>query len=124
MNQPNISARRRVGGDGLQALAELVAGRFQVLLVLNGVFLDGFQRHAPPLPVVEIELGLGRLAAPHRGELGREINCIVNAAVHTHAAERVVDVGGVANKERAAQSERLGHPLMHLVERDVVDPVV
>ena len=104
--------------------AELVAGGFQVLLVLDGLLLDGFERHQPPLPVVALELVLGRLAVPDLREPRGEIDRVVDAAVHAHAAERIVDVGGVADQERAAELEGLRHPLMHLVERGVRDLVV
>ena len=48
----------------------------------------------------------------------------MDAAVHAHAAERIVDVRGVARQERAAVLERLRDPLVHLVERDVGDLVM
>jgi hypothetical protein len=48
----------------------------------------------------------------------------MNAAVHAHAAERIVDMRGVAGEERTSALERLRHPLVHLVKRDVSDLVV
>ena len=40
-----------------------------------------------------------------------------------NAAERVVDVGGIADQKAAAGAERLRHPLVHVVDRAVRDIV-
>ena len=48
----------------------------------------------------------------------------MDAAVHAHAAERIVDVRGIAGEERAADAKAFRDALMHLVERDVGDVVV
>ena len=41
---------------------------------------------------------------------------VVDAAVHAHAAQGVVDVGGVTGQQHPAGPEGLGHPLMHRVD--------
>jgi hypothetical protein len=58
----------RIGGDRLKALAELIAGRFQILLVLDRVFLDVFQRYQPPLLVEAVEFGVWRFALAYCAE--------------------------------------------------------
>src|SRR5262245_62942436 len=55
-----------------------------------------------------------------RGQIDR----VVDAAVHAHAAEWIVDMRGVAGEERASTLERLRHTLMHLVKRDVGNLVI
>ena len=47
----------------------------------------------------------------------------MHAAVHAHAADRVVDVGAVAREQDAALAERRGDALVHAVEVDVLDVV-
>jgi len=47
----------------------------------------------------------------------------VHAAVHAHAAQRVVDVGRVPGQEDAATAELLRHALVHLVQRAVYGAV-
>ena len=123
-----VARQRRVGGDPAHLVAEARllgrVGRLEIALVLDRVLLHVFERHQPALPVVAVELGVARLAAPHAGEPLGEIDRVVDAAVHPHAAERIVDVGGVAGEKRAADPERLRHPLVHAVERHVHDVVV
>src|SRR5690349_671492 len=68
------------------------------------------------LPLVAVEFGLMRLAAPDADELVGEVEGIVHAAVQAHAADRAVDVGGVAREHDAAAAEFLRHPLVHGVE--------
>ena len=51
-----------------------------------------------------------------RDQLVGEIEGVVHAAVHPHAADRAVHVGGIAGEDRAADAELLRHALMHGVE--------
>ena len=50
------------------------------------------------------------------GQLVGEIEGVVHAAVQPHAADRAVDVGGVAREQDAARAELLRDALMHRVE--------
>nr|WP_262401976.1 hypothetical protein [Actinomadura sp. CNU-125] len=49
---------------------------------------------------------------------------VVDAAVHAEAAQRVVDVRGVAGQQHPADAEPLGDPLVHPVDPGVGDRVV
>ena len=48
----------------------------------------------------------------------------MDAAVHAHAAARIVDMRGVAREENASALKRFRHPLVHLVKRRVRDLVI
>src|SRR5690349_14819621 len=47
----------------------------------------------------------------------------MDAAVHAHAAERIVEVRRIAGEENAAAAVAFGHPLVHRVERAMRDLV-
>ena len=50
-----------------------------------------------------------------------EIDCVVDAAIHAHATERIVDMRGVADEESAAFAECAGDALVHAIKRGVSD---
>ena len=86
--------------------------------------LDVLERYETPLLIKAIEFGIWLLATPHGRKPPREIGGIVDAAIHSHATERIVDVGSVADEKYPALSKGFGHPLVDLIERDVFDRVV
>src|SRR5262249_19957796 len=104
-----------VGCDLRQAAAEIGPVGLEVALVLDRLFLDVFECHQAALPVVTLKLGLGLAVMPDLDEARGQVDRVVNAAVHAHAAERIVDMRGVAGEERPSALERLRHPLVHLV---------
>jgi hypothetical protein len=55
------------------------------------MLLDVFERDQPALPVVALEFGLGLGAVPDFDQARGQIDGVVDAAVHAHAAERVVE---------------------------------
>ena len=63
-----------------------------------------------------------RLAVPDLRQPFREAVGVVDAEIQPHAAERVVDVRGVAREQHAPGAVALGHALMHRVEIGVYDP--
>ena len=67
------------------------------------------------MPVVTIEQGVRIGALPDVDELAGERDSILKAAVHAHAANRIVHVGGVARKNDASIAEAPGDALMHVV---------
>src|SRR5262245_16594025 len=94
------------------------------MFVLDRVFLDIFHRDAAPLQIVAVEFLVRRLAGPDMGETFRETKRVMHAAIHSHAAERIVYVGRVASEESAALPKCLRDSLMHAVQRRVGDLVV
>src|SRR6516165_6658391 len=113
-----------VGRDLRQAAAEVAPVGLEIALVLDRLFLDVFERHQAALPVVALELALGLAVMPDLDEARGQVDRVMNATVHAHAAQRVVDMRGVAGEERASALERLRHSLVHFVKRDVSDIVI
>ena len=78
-----------VGGNALQTVAKLGAPRFilrfEIPLVLDGLRLNAFERHLATLRIVTVELGVRCLAFVNERQLRRQIDRIVNAAIHSHA---------------------------------------
>ena len=70
-------------------------------LVGDGLGLDIFHRGVAALAAVEIEQFVAGLAVDDAGELLGEIDAVVDAAVHAHAADRIVEVR--ASRRRAAR---------------------
>ena len=92
------------------------------LLIAMGLLLHRLDRDRAPLPVVAIEQPIVG-ARPDLRELVGQVEGVLDTAVHAHAAERIVDVGGVAGEQDAAVPKALRHPLMHVIERAMRDPV-
>src|ERR1700716_528772 len=115
--QQIVARQPGIARDGSQLVAEprLLGriARFQIALVLDRVLLHIFERDQPALCVVAVELAVAGLAGPDPRQPFGEVDDVMDAAVHAHAAERIVDVGGVADQEGAAHPEKLRHPLMH-----------
>ena len=103
------------------ALAHRRVALLQQPLVADGLRLGVLDRHVPPLPFVAVELVVIRLAVQDAGQLVGEVEGVVHAAVQPHAADRAVDVGGVAGEHRAAGAEFFRHALMHRVEVAAAD---
>ena len=72
-----------------------------VALVFDGLALEIFLRHGAALAVIEDEQILAG-ATQHPLQLVREIEGVVEAEVHAHAAQGIVDVGGVSGHQKAA----------------------
>src|SRR5262245_4278613 len=83
--------------------------------------LHMFLGDEPTLQIEAVELGLGFRATPDADQASGQIYRVVDATIHTHAAERIVDMGGVADQERAAAAECLGDALMNTIKRRVSD---
>ena len=64
--------------------------------------------------VQQVRLGT---TEPDLGEFFGKIDGVVNAAVHAHTADRIVDMGAIADEQHATLVEGLRYTLMHVVER-------
>ena len=73
--------------------------------------------HVPALADVPVEHLVAGVAGQHRRQLGGQVHCVVDPAVHAHGADRAVDVGRVAGQQHPPRPEGLGHPLVHGVQR-------
>ena len=51
-------------------------------------------------------------ATPDSNQFFRQVESVMDAAVHAHAPKRVVDVGGIAGEKGAAFAVAIGNPLM------------
>src|SRR5262245_16079325 len=95
-----------IGGDGAQLGVEFLALArvllLDIALVLDGLALEIFLRHRAALTVIEIESIVARAVLDDRRELVGEIEGVVEAEIHAHAAQRIVDVRGIAGEEEAA----------------------
>jgi len=104
-----------------RSLAQLAIARFGVAaaerrIVAVRVALHAFHRHAPPLRRVFIQQ-LVVFPRQHAHQALRQIVCIVNAAVHAHAARGIVHMGGVAEQQHIAHAKALCDALMHAIDR-------
>ncbi len=88
-------------------------------LVRDGVLLHELHAHLPPLAVVEREQFAGIATGMDADQLVRKVPRIVDPAIHAHAAERVVDVRGIAREQHAAAVVGARDALVHAVERAV-----
>ena len=113
-----------IGRHGAQiveiALARFRLARLQALLVGDRLLLHELDRHGAALEAVEIEQALGR-ARHYLEQLVAQIGRVLDAAVEAHAADRIVDMGGVAGEQHAALAEARRHPLVGDVEIAVDD---
>ena len=97
--------RPRCGSSPRLPAALLLAGRasprLRLLAMRNPVHV--LERNRPALPLVARRARLRRRPFPdHGGELLGEVEAVVDAAVHSHAAERIVEVRGVAGEKCSA----------------------
>ena len=105
----------------LESSPELGPVGFEIALVLDRLLLDVLERHLPALRLVAVEFVEALAPMPDIGKPRGEADRIMDAAVHAHSAERIVDMRSVPAKERAIEPERPRHPLVYLVERDMGD---
>ena len=86
-----------------------------------------FDPDSVALPVVARELGVAfrcpSSSLPGLDQARGQVDRVVDAAVHAHAAEGVVDMRGISDQERTSELECRRHPLMHLVKSDMGDLV-
>src|SRR5262245_31134657 len=113
-----------VGRDLREAAAKFGPVRLEVAFVLDGSLLDVFKRHCPALAIITLETGVGLASVPDVDHARGQIDRVMDAAVHAHAAERVVDMRRVAGEKNAPLLKRLRDPLVHLVKRRMRDLVM
>ena len=108
----------RIGGNRHQFLKPrpLHSGIafFHGLLVADRHGLHLLDGGGAALPRIKVEQSF-RLAMPMTAELVAKIDGIMDAAVEAEAAERIVQMGGVAGEQHAAGTESGCHALMHPV---------
>src|SRR3984893_5713071 len=91
-------------------------GLLQRALVADRHFLHLFDRYGTALARIDVEHVVRCFAAPHPAELFAKIDRVMNAAVETKAAERIVEVRGVATEQHVADPERVGDALVHAID--------
>ena len=127
--QQELPGARRVRG-GLPQFGEIAPARFRVarlqaLLVGDRLLLHEFDRDGAALAAVEIEQFVRRPLENNLRKLFRQIGRVLDAAVEAHAADRIVDVGGIAGQQHPPFTKGLRHALVRHVEiamHDVVRP--
>src|SRR5499433_3841391 len=82
-------------------------------LVADGLRLRVLQGDVPALALVAVEHLLPDFPPQDLGELLRQVERVMNAAVHPHGADRAVHVRAIAGQHRAPDSEFLRHPRVH-----------
>src|SRR5262252_9612861 len=85
-------------------------------LVADGLRLRVLQRDVTALALIAVEHLLADFPPQDLGELLRQIERVMNAAVHAHGADRAVHVRAIAGEDRASDAEFLRHPLVHDVK--------
>src|SRR5262245_8488855 len=116
-----VADQSGIGGGLTEPITEFVVRRFEIFLVLNRLPLHMFLGDKPTLQIEAVELGLGLRAAPDSDQAIGQVYRIVDATIHTHATERIVDMGGITDQEGAAAAECLGDALMNTIKRRVSD---
>ena len=99
---------RVVGGAPQLVVVALAHGGIVFLqqpLVADGLRLGVLDGDMPALPRVAVEHVLVGFAAQDADQLVGQIERVVDAAVHAHAADRAVHMGGIAGENRAARAE-------------------
>ena len=74
------------------------------------------QRDVPALALVAVQHVLPGLSAQDLHEFLRQVERIVDAAVHAHGPDRAVHMGAIAGEDRATDAEFLRHALVDRVE--------
>src|SRR5689334_887664 len=97
---------------------------FERFFVLDGLRLNVIDLRLAALPRVAIEQARLGTAEPDLGEFFGKIDGVVDAAVHAHAADRIVHMGAIADEQHATLVEGLGYTLMHRVERVIGNIIV
>ena len=87
----------------------------QDALVLDCHRLEKFIGDKAPLPVIQVEQTI-RLTGEYTRNLPGQADRIVNAEIHAHAAEWIVDVRGVAGQQDAIAAVSRRDPLMYGVQ--------
>src|SRR5206468_9221799 len=72
------------------------------------------------LRLVAVEQRWIRASVQNRGELPGEIHGVADAGIHALTTHWTVNVGGVAEQERATLAEPIGDPMVHVVGREPV----
>ena len=95
-----------IGCNGAQLVVKLIAlARVLLLdisLVLDGLALEILLRHRAALAVVKVEQVVAGAILDDRRKLVRKIEGVMEAEIHAHSAEGIVDVRGIAGNEEAA----------------------
>ena len=118
---------RRVSRD-LPQFAEIAPARFriarlQAFLVGDRLLLHEFDRNGSTLAAVEIEQFVGRSLENNLRQFFRQIGRILDAAIEAHAADRIVDVSGVAGKQHPPFAECPRHALVRYVKITMHDVI-
>src|SRR5438309_1814179 len=110
-----------VGGDRCPFLqipmANLGIALLQQSLVTLGDGIDRIDRGRLSLELIARELVLAALTVPDASESLGQAEGVVKAAVETHAAERVVDMRGVARQENTVLAVCRGDALADAIDR-------
>src|SRR4051812_9969767 len=85
-------------------------------LITDRCLLNVLDINRAPLAVVAIKHGIIGLAAHYGDELLGEVHGILKRTVQAKAAQRVVQMSGIARKKHPALPERAGNALMDAVD--------
>ena len=107
------------GDDAAQFVVEVLAldrvFLLDVAFVLNGLALQILLRNRPPLTIVEIEQVVAGVLENDFGKFVDDVEGVVQAEIHAHAAKRIVDMRRVARNHEAAIAITRGDTLMHVI---------
>src|SRR6516162_4988903 len=79
------------------------------------------------LNVINLRLAALSRVAIEQADLGEffgKVDGIVDATVHTHTADRIVNMGAIANEQHATLVEGLSYALMHRVKRIIGNIII
>ena len=113
---------------GAPELIEIARAHRRIALLHQPLVGDGLSLHiayrgVPALAVITVEHVFAGGAVKHRRELIDQIESIVHAAVHAHAADRIVDMRAVAGEQNAALAKGRSDALGDAIDIHVFDLV-
>src|SRR5512144_70360 len=117
----------RIGCDGPEII-EIGLPRRRIALLEHALVGDRLRLHVldrgeAALTIVTVEKRVGIGAVPDLGELLGDVEAVLEAAVHAHPTDRIVDMGGIAGEDDTALPEASRDALVHIVHVAVYDLV-
>src|SRR5262245_19072704 len=99
-----------------------IAG-FEIVLVGDRDLVHIFESDRSTLPLVAVQFGLRDLLTQHVHQFFGQIERVMDAAIHAHATERIVEVCRITCQKYAALAISIGNALMNRIESAMCDLV-
>ena len=111
-------------GCNLALAADFWVGFFQVVFVADGLRLDIFDGDGAALAVILVQEVFVAALGQDLDQLFGQVDAVVDAAVHAHAAQGVVHVGTIAGQQDAPVAVGFGNPLVDPIDGQMIGAVL